>query len=186
VKDHLKKCHFRKERIDNSQPSVSSTVNNRFKTKFKPTAKQIAKVESLESKAQACEHLRQGFFGSELIVQRDRALLEIANVDPDNLQLLGSKNKYSNKKNLRDNSTKVRNALNEVGAQLAKLGVFNYAIDHKSTGATLNSEFNDCLGVVLTLTVNNERASYMLAFKETSGTGNEATKKDLEPIIKVS
>lgn len=185
MKDHLNSHHFQKQRIDRGQPSVSSTVNARFKTPFKPTGKQIAELESLESKVQACEHLRQGFFGSDLIVQRDKCLLEIANCDPAQLQLLGSKTKYSNKKNLRQNSEKVKRALNEVGSQLAELGVFNYAIDHKSTGSTLNSVYNDCLGVVLTLTLNNERESYMLAFQETPGTGYETTKTDLEPIIKV-
>ncbi|CAG5111585.1 Oidioi.mRNA.OKI2018_I69.chr2.g5876.t1.cds [Oikopleura dioica] len=112
MRDHLKAHHLRSTRPQ-TQPSINPIVNLRNKNPFKPTAKQKEAVADCEAKALASLHLPQGFFGSQHIRERDRLLLTISNCDPNQLELLGGKNKKSMKTNLNNSSLKVKNAIIE-------------------------------------------------------------------------
>ena len=173
----IKRNESRQKRIlsqqsDSSQPSISMFTTS---SKKKIDAKAVSGLQQRNAAVIAEKGLSLDFFVNDVVLERDRFLLEKLGYDPDEVFRF-NRGKTAVKNDLFKTCNENNKKIAKVAHSLADTHRLAWLIDHQSLPNLPNEPADDALGSALILTADDgHRYPYLLAFDGVRNKTNDET-----------
>ena len=162
------------------RPSAPHPSQERMTTFLQPKKKQIShankeKLKTLNAAVIASNNLSLNFFVSEEMIERDRFLLEAAEIDPDQVYHF-NRGETAVKEDLFKVGNANRQLIKSVAPQLAEKSRLSWIMDHQSILQLTNEPSRHALGIGLLLAATDgKRYPFLLSYESVESVRIEET-----------